>query len=85
MDAMQRDVARSAPVTDAMGDTGLALRKPGFRVSDAFQRVLTIYDAYDEAVVCGRITLRPAPVLLVLAVSARVIGSASLIGRTRTP
>ena len=51
MDAMQRDVARhAARITDAMGDSGLALRKPGFRVSDAFQRDLSIYDAYDEAV-----------------------------------
>jgi hypothetical protein len=40
----------AARITDAMGDTGLALRKPGFRVSDAFQRDLSIYDQYDEQV-----------------------------------
>ena len=51
MDAIQRDVARhAARITDAMGDSGLALRKPGFRVSDAFQRDLSIYDQYDEQV-----------------------------------
>jgi hypothetical protein len=32
------------------GDSGLALRKPGFRVSDAFQRDWGVYDAYDDAV-----------------------------------
>jgi class 3 adenylate cyclase len=60
MDAMQRDVARyAARVTDAMGDTGLALRKPGFRVSDALQRDLSIYDQYDEEV--SRLWENPPP------------------------
>ena len=60
MDAMQRDVARhAARITDAMGDSGLALRKPGFRVSDAFQRDLSIYDQYDEEV--SRLWENPPP------------------------
>ena len=51
MDAMQRDVARhAARITDAMGESGPALRRPGYRVSDAFPRDWSVYDAYDEAV-----------------------------------
>ena len=51
MDAMQRDVARhAARITDAMGESGPALRRPGYRVSDAFPRDWGIYDAYDDAV-----------------------------------
>jgi hypothetical protein len=51
MDAMQRDVARhAARITDAMGESGPALRRPGYRVSDAFPRDWSVYGAYDEAV-----------------------------------
>jgi hypothetical protein len=51
MDAMQRDVARhGARITDAMGESGPALRRPGYRVSDAFPRDWSIYDAYDEEI-----------------------------------
>ena len=51
MDAMQRDVARhAARITDAMGEGGPALRRPGYRVSDAFPRDWSVYDAYDEAI-----------------------------------
>jgi hypothetical protein len=51
MDAMQRDVARhGARITDAMGESGPALRRPGYRVSDAFPRDWSVYDAYDEEV-----------------------------------
>jgi hypothetical protein len=51
MDSMQRDIARhAARITDAMGESGPALRRPGYRVSAALPRDWSIYDAYDEAV-----------------------------------
>jgi hypothetical protein len=53
MDGVQREVARhAARITDAMGESGPALRRPGYRISDAFQRDWSVYDAYDEAVSC---------------------------------
>jgi hypothetical protein len=51
MDSMQRDVARhAARITDAMGESGAALRRPGYRLSDAFPRDWSVYDAYDEEI-----------------------------------
>jgi hypothetical protein len=50
MDALSRDVAQHfAGVTDATGDGGLGLHKPGFRISNTITRDRSIYDAYDAA------------------------------------
>jgi len=52
MDSMQRDVgqhfaAKRARVTDATGDHGLGLQKPGFRIADGVQRDMNCYAQYD--------------------------------------
>jgi len=50
MDALSRDVAQPfAGVTDATGDDGLSLHRPGFRISKTITRDRSIYDAYDSA------------------------------------
>ena len=51
MDALSRDVAQHfARVTDAAGDGGLGLHKPGFRISKTITRDRSIYDSYDAEV-----------------------------------
>jgi hypothetical protein len=47
---MLMDSARSARVTDASGDSGLGLHQPGFRISNACRRDMSIYDQYDAAI-----------------------------------
>ena len=50
MDAMQKDVHEHfsrAKVTDGAGNTGLALRRPGYRIADGIQRDMSVYAAYD--------------------------------------
>jgi hypothetical protein len=48
MDALSRDVAQHfARVTDATGDGGLGLHKPGLRISNTITRDRSIYDAYE--------------------------------------
>jgi len=42
-----RDAARRARVTDGAGNTGLALRRPGYRIADGIQRDMSVYAAYD--------------------------------------
>ncbi len=50
VDALSRDAAQYfARVTDATGDGGLSLHKPGFRISSSITRDRSIYDAYDAA------------------------------------
>jgi len=51
MDALSRDVAQHfARVTDATGDGGLGLHRPGFRISSTITRDRSIYDAYNAEV-----------------------------------
>jgi hypothetical protein len=55
---LQRDVgehavcngARRAQVTDGAGNAGLALRRPGYRIADGFQRNMSVYAAFDAEI-----------------------------------
>jgi hypothetical protein len=51
IDSMQRSAsAHLAPVHDGTGDSGLAMRRPGFPVSDAPRpdELQRAYDAYEQ-------------------------------------